>query len=391
MSLKQLCDYEVPSVAELENFLLADRQPTGHVNQVWPNVYIGNEVAARDKPMLYNMGITHIVNAASGPPHVNTGPCFYRDMSIDYYAVEADDSSDFMMSVFFYPVARFIRAALSKNGKVFVHCLMGVSRSSTLVLAFLMICEDLTLMEAIKAVRQHRDIFPNRGFLNQLRHLDMSLVRERKRKLEANKLTTQQAFRFQAEYTTTSISDLMSLLLTNRQRFGPVSHIWPGLYIGDESSARDKRLLADLGITHIVNCADGAHRINTGARFYSDMTITYFGIEASDHPQFDLSQYFSSAASFIKSALAQNGKVLVHCAMGVSRSGALVLAFLMICKDLPLTDAIIAVRLNRDICPNSGFLEQLRALDEHLSTERNTQQTKEYVRGACLCKSLDHV
>lgn len=74
------------------------------------------------------------------------------------------------------------------------------------------------------------------------------------------------------------------------------------------SSARDKGLLADLGITHIVNCAHGAHRINTGARFYTDMNITYYGVEASDHPQFDLSQYFSPTASVITAALAQNGK-----------------------------------------------------------------------------------
>ncbi|XP_017551956.2 dual specificity protein phosphatase 13 [Pygocentrus nattereri] len=188
MSLKELCAYETPSVAELEEFLLADRRPTGHVNQVWPNVYIGNEVAARDKPMLHSMGITHIVNAASGPPHVNTGPRFYRDMTIDYYGVEADDSTDFVISVFFYPTARFMHAALANKGKVFVHCLMGVSRSATLVLAFLMICEELTLMEAARAVRQHRDICPNPGFLNQLRHLDMRLTRERKRKLEAYKL-----------------------------------------------------------------------------------------------------------------------------------------------------------------------------------------------------------
>ncbi|KAI4886102.1 hypothetical protein NFI96_020205 [Prochilodus magdalenae] len=64
---------------------------------------------------------------------------------------------------------------------------MGVSRSATLVLAFLMICEELTLMEAARAVRQHRDICPNPGFLNQLRHLDIRLIRERKRKLEAYK------------------------------------------------------------------------------------------------------------------------------------------------------------------------------------------------------------
>lgn len=63
------------------------------------------------------------------------------------------------------------------------------------------------------------------------------------------------------------------------------------------------------------------------------------------------------------------GKVLVHCAMGVSRSGALVLAYLMIYQCLSLVEAIIAVRLNRDIGPNSGFLEQLRQLDLSLGPQ----------------------
>lgn len=64
-----------------------------------------------------------------------------------------------------------------------------------------------------------------------------------------------------------------------------------------------------------------------------------------------------------------SGKVFLHCAMGLSRSGALVLAYLMICQDLPLVDAIIAVRLSRDIGPNSGFLELLRQLDLSLCPE----------------------
>uniref|UniRef100_A0A8C6U4C9 Dual specificity protein phosphatase n=1 Tax=Neogobius melanostomus TaxID=47308 RepID=A0A8C6U4C9_9GOBI len=189
--------YEPPSVAELQEFLLRDRRPTGHVNQVWPNLYLGNEVAARDKGALHSLGITHIVNAAHGPPnpspgqlyfHVNTGPRFYRDMAIDYYGVEADDAIDYMMSPFFYPTARYIRAALGMGGRVFVHCLMGVSRSATLVLSFLMICESLRLQEAVEAVRPHRDICPNTGFLQQLRSLDKSLERERRRRRQAQKL-----------------------------------------------------------------------------------------------------------------------------------------------------------------------------------------------------------
>uniref|UniRef100_A0A3B3XQX6 Dual specificity protein phosphatase n=1 Tax=Poecilia mexicana TaxID=48701 RepID=A0A3B3XQX6_9TELE len=185
--------YEPPSVSELE-FLLADRRPTGHVNQVWPNVYIGN-AAARDKGALHSLGITHIVNAAHGPPapgngpcfYVNTGPRFYRDMNVDYYRVEADDATNFILSPYFYPTARYIRAALAM-GRVFVHCLMGVSRSATLVLAFLMITEGLRLQEAVAAVRPHRDICPNPGFLLQLRCLDMSLERERRRKRQAQAL-----------------------------------------------------------------------------------------------------------------------------------------------------------------------------------------------------------
>ncbi|KAM6916170.1 dual specificity protein phosphatase 13B-like [Xenentodon cancila] len=188
--------YEPPSVSELQELLLENKRPTGHVNQVWPNLYIGNEVAARDKGILHGLGITHIVNAAHGPVNpahglcffVNTGPRFYRDMSVDYYGVEADDAVDFLLSPFFYSTARYIRAALSMGGRVFVHCLMGVSRSATLVLAFLMIVEGLTLHEAVAAVRVHRDICPNSGFLQQLRSLDMSLERERRRKKQAQAL-----------------------------------------------------------------------------------------------------------------------------------------------------------------------------------------------------------
>lgn len=69
---------------------------------------------------------------------------------------------------------------LSCVGKVFVHCARGISRSATLVLAFLMIKERQTLVEALEVVRKHRNILPNVGFLNQLCILDSSLALQRR-------------------------------------------------------------------------------------------------------------------------------------------------------------------------------------------------------------------
>ena len=63
-------------------------------------------------------------------------------------------------------------------------------------------------------------------------------------------------------------------------------------------------------------------------------------------------------------------KVLVHCVMGQSRSSTLVLAYLMIHENLTLADAIRAVSTGRNISPNAGFLEQLRALDRELNARR---------------------
>ncbi|KAK6487490.1 dual specificity protein phosphatase 13-like [Huso huso] len=174
--------YETPSISELQRLLMVNRKSTGHVNEVWPNIYIG-DAAARDKCTLLNLGITHIVNAAQGIYQVNTGAKYYRDTQMHYLGVEADDEPEFDLSPFFYPTAKFISAGLGSR-KVFVNCAMGVSRSATLVLAYLMICKNATLLDALKAVCKHRDVFPNSGFLSQLRQLDLALTLERRKERE---------------------------------------------------------------------------------------------------------------------------------------------------------------------------------------------------------------
>lgn len=72
--------------------------------------------------------------------------------------------------------------------------------------------------------------------------------------------------------------------------------------------ASDRRELARLGITHILNCAQSKWR--GGAEYYAGMNITYHGIEAHDSPTFDMSVNFYPAAEFIHKALTSGGKSL---------------------------------------------------------------------------------
>lgn len=72
-------------------------------------------------------------------------------------------------------------------------------------------------------------------------------------------------------------------------------------------AARSKTTLQSLNITHILNAADGPYSINTGAKYYADLQIEYYGVEAFDDPSFDLSTFFYDAANFIGKALNSPG------------------------------------------------------------------------------------
>ncbi|ROL54037.1 Dual specificity protein phosphatase 26 [Anabarilius grahami] len=133
--------------------------------------------------------------------------------------------------------------------------------------------------------------------------------------------------------------------------------------------ASNRKELIKLGITHILNCAQSKWR--GGAEHYAGMNITYHGIEAHDSPSFDMSVNFYPASEFIHRALSTGGTVLVHCAVGVSRSATLVLAYLMIRQNMTLVEAIKTVKDHRGVTPNRGFLRQLNGLDSVLRASRN--------------------
>ncbi|XP_017290553.1 dual specificity phosphatase DUPD1 isoform X2 [Kryptolebias marmoratus] len=107
---------QTPPTCDLLSLLLKNRRPTGAVNEVWPNLFVGDAATAQDKTLIKNLEITHVVNAADGPRHIDTGPHFYEDTNIQYRGIEAPDCRDFDLSPFFMETADFIHEALRQKG-----------------------------------------------------------------------------------------------------------------------------------------------------------------------------------------------------------------------------------------------------------------------------------
>uniref|UniRef100_A0A8D2ZMR3 Inactive dual specificity phosphatase 27 n=1 Tax=Scophthalmus maximus TaxID=52904 RepID=A0A8D2ZMR3_SCOMX len=173
--------YNTPCVLDIQRAMVQDRleAPTNPVDEVWPNIFIGEKSVAVNKARLKRMGITHILNTAHGTG-VYTGESFYAGMNIQYMGIEVDDFPDSDISAHFRPTAEFLdEALLTHKGKVLVISMMGVSRSAVLVASYLMIFQHMSVMEALTSMRKKRAINPNEGFLKQLREFNENLMEER--------------------------------------------------------------------------------------------------------------------------------------------------------------------------------------------------------------------
>ncbi|CAD5116594.1 DgyrCDS5470 [Dimorphilus gyrociliatus] len=138
------------------------------------------------------------------------------------------------------------------------------------------------------------------------------------------------------------------------------SQILPFLYMGGAEVASDTKLLTNLGISHILNCAAG--EVDTDEAFYAkrEMNVKYMEFCAEDCYNYDMMQHYPDAFDFIEDCRASNGKIYVHCQMGVNRSGCMVTAYIMELNKLGPIGAVQFVREHRGfILDNKEFLRQL--------------------------------
>ncbi|XP_024247203.2 dual specificity protein phosphatase 22-B isoform X1 [Oncorhynchus tshawytscha] len=140
-------------------------QRTITVQQVLPDLYLGNFKDARDREQLTRNNITHILSIHDSAAPILPG--------MTYLCISAADLPTQNLRMHFKQSIMFIHESRLKGEGCLVHCLAGVSRSVTLVVAYIMTVTGLGWQEALAAVRVARPCAgPNLGFQRQLQEFE---------------------------------------------------------------------------------------------------------------------------------------------------------------------------------------------------------------------------
>ncbi|KAJ0755290.1 putative phosphoric monoester hydrolase [Helianthus annuus] len=153
--------------------LISDAGNTEKPTLITSSLFIGGALAARSVYTLQHIGITHILCLCSN--EIGQADSQRPDL-FEYRNFCIDDEEDSNISEIFEEAHQFIDAVEQKGGKVLVHCFEGRSRSATVVLAYLMMRKNYTLLKAWNSLRRvHRRAQPNDGFARVLMELDEKL------------------------------------------------------------------------------------------------------------------------------------------------------------------------------------------------------------------------
>ncbi|PON97448.1 Dual specificity phosphatase [Trema orientale] len=153
--------------------LISEAASTERPSSITSTLFIGGALAARSVFTLQHLGITHILCLCSN--EIGQSDSQYPDQ-FEYRNFSISDSEDANISSIFDEASDFIDHVEQIGGKVLVHCFEGKSRSATVVIAYLMLRKNFTLLEAWNTLKRvHRRAQPNDGFAKILLNLDRKL------------------------------------------------------------------------------------------------------------------------------------------------------------------------------------------------------------------------
>lgn len=134
------------------------------ISQIIPDLYLSNYQGSIDYEALKSHHITQILTVGSELPR-------HKDPRFKTMHIKIADSADENIKKYFNSTYGFI-----KRGRTLVHCAAGVSRSPTIVAAYLMRVNGWPAKQALAYIWDRRNIVnPNYGFMQQLEKFEEEL------------------------------------------------------------------------------------------------------------------------------------------------------------------------------------------------------------------------
>jgi protein-tyrosine phosphatase len=151
------------------------------IDEIIPHLFISNWFTSNNIDIIkkYNIKAVITVETSSKPVDILN---YYKNNNIDFMHIYLYDAPNAPIHNFFDESYNFIKKHISKHENVLVHCFAGISRSSTIILNY--IIKDLyrndydriryenpnsVLLYVLNYAMSKRNIInPNNGFVNQL-------------------------------------------------------------------------------------------------------------------------------------------------------------------------------------------------------------------------------
>ncbi|KAJ9697318.1 hypothetical protein PVL29_009218 [Vitis rotundifolia] len=132
-------------------------------SRIADHIYLGSDAVAKNRETLRQNGITHVLNCVGF-----VCPEYFKS-DLVYKTLWLQDSPSEDITSILYDVFDYFEDVREQGGRVLVHCCQGVSRSNSLVIAYLMWREGQSFEDAFQYVKAARGVTnPNMGFACQL-------------------------------------------------------------------------------------------------------------------------------------------------------------------------------------------------------------------------------
>ena len=139
------------------------------MTEILPRLYLGSYNDAKNAQWLAEKNIKIVINMALELKDMQ------YPLGITYLKVPIDDHPSVKIEPHLDPVASYIRHCMTdekhrhSNDGILVHCMMGISRSSSIVIYYIMKYHGLSFDMAYKYTKEKRpQVNPNVGFMSAL-------------------------------------------------------------------------------------------------------------------------------------------------------------------------------------------------------------------------------